>query len=685
MPGRVLGEAGQVEDEDSNEDHDRQLSLTAAALVEGVVGTTLNALECGPHSGDDLEEDDDEEVELADVGASPFEPSLPAIPEAEAAEDEHEDQAPAPLMVAFVDSLSAGFCSFPGLDCVLAAAPIASACVGPPELRQACLERQVHAGAEAAAATRQPATLLQQTWCVQPMKPQTERGYSARPRRSETCSSAKTATASSASSADGKAEGKSMRRRPSDLDLALLDKEPLERVPKCPSVPRVATWPDVSNEAGCLPRLSMQLCAKPADSVAIPPAPPRGRSFPESEISLKDPSEVQLAGLSHLPKNINFYDYVCDLLDGALCGATEGFGPIDVSDEGPGLELPSAQALVPPSSRRAFARRLRPREAPPGEEPFPVDCLPSAPVAPAAPHPPMLKELAANLTRASAIEDFQRMTVVKPSQPRSERCATRPGSRGRLTIAPKTPEAAAAAVAAASAEVARKSKKAKPRLFMPEDVGAIEAPQAPPAPRASSAPCSMRLMGPPPLQLPLPGEEVPCEPPPLAPRAASRPRASGPLLQEGPGSPTPTVRTKRASSRGGQSPKATAARKGREGGKSICIATKEPAPHSIGGSSSLFGISSATGGVSAMALDLGVELATAANARQAPPTPAEASGFRRPPKLTKAAGVGRSTAGEGPVKAQLLPAIAGAPSSSGAVAWRVDLHRGESRRSRSIF
>lgn len=109
------------------------------------------------------------------------------------------------------------------------------------------------------------------------------------------------------------------------------------------------------------------------------------------------------------------------------------------------------------------------------------------------------------------------------------------------------------------------------------------------------------------------------------------------------------------------------------------------------GSRSLFGLGSATldldaglavaNGVSALAMDLGTDAAASAAARYAP-APQATPKFQQPPVVSKA--IRPPVAPGMGSKALQLPAIA-ASSNASAVAWRLDLCRGEGRRSRSHF
>lgn len=319
-------------------------------------------------------------------------------------------------------------------------------------------------------------------------------------------------------------------------------------------------------------------------------------------------------------------------------------------------------------------------------------------------------------TASSASAGSEAKLPVRPPEPRGERSSTRP-----------------------------RTGRAKPAALTLWEQPDGEAPTAPPAPRAASAPCAGRLLGPPPLSLPLPGEELSGERAPQAPRGSSRPPVTGTLLQESPKrakrsssskaavlsatplpaevAPAEQASSRPVSSAGGRRRHAAGTPSGSRSHRrssrtaSVPEATEQPMSRSpqpslavvkggdwrleassststkgvsklkghsqkasfgafgSGGSTSLFGLGSpaqeelgAGTGASALALDLGLDAAASAAARHGP-APQAPYGLKKPPKLTKG----------------LLPAISTTPSNAGAIAWRMDLQRGEGRRSRSIF
>ena len=130
----------------------------------------------------------------------------------------------------------------------------------------------------------------------------------------------------------------------------------------------------------------------------------------------------------------DFRSLVVSLLDGALGGAASGFGPIDVEDPAEPAEeiLPAASELVP-CTRPAFKRLAPPRQLTPGAEPFPTDCLLSAPVASAAPTTPWnLAALARSLLSAEETAEepaeatASAPSVMVPVPPQGERTVHRP-------------------------------------------------------------------------------------------------------------------------------------------------------------------------------------------------------------------------------------------------------------------
>mmetsp|Transcript_5097 Transcript_5097/g.10491 ORF Transcript_5097/g.10491 Transcript_5097/m.10491 type:complete len:502 (-) Transcript_5097:42-1547(-) len=308
-----------------------------------------------------------------------------------------------------------------------------------------------------------------------------------------------------------------------------------------------------------------------------------------------------------------FFDYVSDLLDGALSGAAEGFGPIDCDDAvAPPVDrvqaapvsstvtnLPDPMALAP-CTRPSFHRRLRPREAPPGAEPFPLDCLPclvadtaaTAATAVAAPNelevemdalkllPAAVPELRPPSTpRGSALgrrPAFRRLAAesdkaqgeplsptawpVKPPAPKSSRTSACPRPRARIlapvpnSMALPVAETAPGMILASAGKVRAKTRRPPPLLEFCEELIAT-APQPPATPRGASRPCLHLLCParPPPLALELCSEGVadaPQVPPP--PRRSTHPttflKSSGPPMLQlelcsavADGAPTPPL------------------------------------------------------------------------------------------------------------------------------------------------
>lgn len=363
---------------------------------------------------------------------------------------------------------------------------------------------------------------------------------------------------------------KAGKRRPRALVPELCE-QPVAAVPHCPAVPRIPVPPAVKKARG-RPQLSMDLCSRPsALATSAPPPPPRG--------SLQDADEAAegLACLEQLATDmfsagggLNYLDFTVNLLDMALGGKAKVFDDVSAEPAPVDPPLPSV-ASIAPCSLPGFRRRLKPREPAFGEEPFPVDCLPSAPVSVAAPPQPTLRAIAERLAaEVSADAPAQELLARPPATPRSARQASRPQSRCRLSE---------------------------------------------PAP-------------------PQPGADKTNAPLPATPRRVSK------------------VATRIASARAA----------------SVPVAAAQDVPQKF----------------SAMALDLGFVDAAPLPPRSPPHSgfsAQEAYVFSRPPKL---GAFPSKLAGGSHTKAAILPAIARAPSA-GAVAWRVDLHRAESRRCRPGF
>lgn len=348
------------------------------------------------------------------VGEELFEPMLPSVCEEGSADPEDFYEAPRPLMVAFGLSDEATFVLGASAPCFVADFRATPGATLPPARLQRCVS--------------EPATL-----------------------------------------------GRGRAPAPLSVDLA-------EDATNIPMVPRANSWPGRS-EAGFLPRLSMHLCSQEAGRVEHPPCPPGGSSPPPrlftdhlhrtaASTSTPQQKEVKSTSLAKL----NLFGMVSDLLDGALSGvATESFGDVD-PHYAAALGLPKAASLRL-CARRSFARQLCVSEAP-GEEPFPVDCLPpSAPVAAAAPPPTPLRELARSLAASAGLE----AGPVRPPSRRDDRLRARPSSGGRSL----TPSAASRCQGAGDAA---SPTSRPPRLRLPTSPSEeVEPAQPPHAPRLSTA------------------------------------------------------------------------------------------------------------------------------------------------------------------------------------------------------
>jgi len=143
----------------------------------------------------------------------------------------------------------------------------------------------------------------------------------------------------------------------------------------------------------------------------------------EFDEEVEETSQEEVVDVSSVPplassRNTCVLDYVTDLLEGALSGCADGMGPSDyeivvkrsadcTADASWRVLPPSVASLAPCIPRKgAFTRMLRPLEPTPGDEPFPMDCLPSQPVSTDAPTITTTRSFALRMRRSAKREQM---------------------------------------------------------------------------------------------------------------------------------------------------------------------------------------------------------------------------------------------------------------------------------------